>query len=66
MRSRHYLLVQPDLKALAPSMKVDERAIASSSKYDRLSDSESQIIKAIAPSMKVDEGVIAPSFASST
>ncbi|MEH2014447.1 hypothetical protein [Nostoc sp.] len=29
-------------------MKVDERVIASSSKCDRLSDSESQIIKAIA------------------
>ncbi|MEH2178438.1 hypothetical protein [Nostoc sp.] len=37
MRARHYLLVQPDLKVIAHSMKVGERAIASYSKYDRLS-----------------------------
>ncbi|MHC5719533.1 MAG: AAA-like domain-containing protein [Nostoc sp.] len=46
-------------QAIAPSMKVDERAIASSSKCDRLSYSESQTIKAIALSIKVDQRAIA-------
>ncbi|MEH2447755.1 MAG: hypothetical protein V7K18_18835 [Nostoc sp.] len=49
------MLVQPDLKAIALCMIVDECAIASSFKCDRLSDSESQTIKVIAPSMKVDQ-----------
>ncbi|WP_375468798.1 hypothetical protein [uncultured Nostoc sp.] len=40
-------------------MKVDQRAIASSSKCNRLSNRESQRTKAIAPSMKVDERAIA-------